>query len=84
MRSWHLAVTRYVFAVLKLARPCYIVQMEKGIETRGKILSAAMHMVRGNGFDSLTIGETAKQVGMSKSGVFAHFESRDELIDQCH
>lgn len=54
--------------------------MDKGIETREKILHAAMHMVRENGFDSLTIGETAKQVGMSKSGVFAHFESRDELL----
>ena len=54
--------------------------MEKGIETREKILSAAMLMVRENGLDSLTIGETAKQVGMSKSGVFAHFESRDALV----
>ncbi|HUX89476.1 MAG TPA: TetR/AcrR family transcriptional regulator [Gallionellaceae bacterium] len=54
--------------------------MEKGVETREKILNAAMHMVRENGLDSLTIGETAKQVGMSKSGVFAHFESRDELL----
>lgn len=54
--------------------------MEKGIETREKILHAAMHMVREYGFDSLTIGETAKQVGMSKSGVFAHFASRDALL----
>lgn len=54
--------------------------MDKGIETRGKILNAAMQMVRESGLDSLTIGETAKQVGMSKSGVFAHFESRDALL----
>lgn len=54
--------------------------MEKGIETREKILHAAMHMVRESGFENLSIGETAKQVGMSKSGVFAHFESRDELL----
>lgn len=50
--------------------------MEKGNETREKILNAAMLMVRENGLDSLTIGETAKQVGMSKSGLFAHFASR--------
>lgn len=43
-------------------------------------MNAAMHMVRESGLDSLTIGETAKQVGMSKSGVFAHFESRDALL----
>ena len=54
--------------------------MDKGVETREKILNAAMHMVRESGLDSLTIGETAKQVGMSKSGVFAHFESRDALL----
>jgi AcrR family transcriptional regulator len=54
--------------------------MEKSSETREKILKAAMLMVRENGLDSLTIGETAKQVGMSKSGVFAHFESRDALL----
>lgn len=54
--------------------------MEKGIETREKILHAAMHMAREFGLDSLTIGETAKQVGMSKSGLFAHFSSRDVLL----
>ncbi|MDH4285223.1 MAG: TetR/AcrR family transcriptional regulator, partial [Gallionellaceae bacterium] len=54
--------------------------MEKGIETREKILNTAMQMVRENGLDSLTIGETAKQVGMSKSGLFAHFASREELL----
>ena len=66
--------------VLNIVRPCYIATMDKGIETRGKILNTAMHMARESGFGSLTIGETAKQVGMSKSGVFAHFESRDELL----
>jgi len=64
----------------KKARSCYIAAMEKGTETREKILNAAMHMVRESGLDSLTIGETAKQVGMSKSGVFAHFDSRDVLL----
>lgn len=75
---------RGVYAVFNLgvqiARSCYIAEMEKGNETREKILNAAMHMIRENGLDSLTIGETAKSVGMSKSGVFAHFESRDELL----
>ena len=54
--------------------------MVKGTETKEKIMLAAMDMVRENGFSCLTIGETAKQVGMSKSGVFAHFESRDKLL----
>lgn len=54
--------------------------MDKGTETREKILNAAMLMARENGLDSLTIGEAAKRVGMSKSGLFAHFESRDVLL----
>ena len=54
--------------------------MVKGAETKEKIMHEAMTMVRENGFSSLTIGETAKRVGMSKSGVFAHFESRDKLL----
>jgi AcrR family transcriptional regulator len=32
-----------------------------------------------HGIEGLTIGELAKQVGMSKSGLFSHFKSRDEL-----
>jgi AcrR family transcriptional regulator len=54
--------------------------MGKSLETCDKILHTALHMARETGLDSLTIGETAKQVGMSKSGVFAHFESRDALL----
>lgn len=54
--------------------------MDKGIETRERILNAAMLMVRENGLDSLTIGEAAKRAGMSKSGLFAHFASRDVLL----
>ena len=54
--------------------------MKKGVETRNRILNAAMDMVREYGLDSLTIGETAKRVGMSKSGLFAHFVSRDALL----
>lgn len=54
--------------------------MEKGIETKQKILDIAVKMVREKGLDSLTIGEIAKKVQMSKSGVFSHFESRDYLL----
>jgi AcrR family transcriptional regulator len=54
--------------------------MDKGTETRDRILNAAMLMVREGGLDSLTIGEAAKRVGMSKSGLFAHFASRDVLL----
>lgn len=54
--------------------------MDKGLETKQKILDTAVRMVREKGLDSLTIGEIAKKVQMSKSGVFSHFESRDSLL----
>ena len=54
--------------------------MSKGLETKEKILNVATQMVREGGLDCLTIGEVAKNAGLSKSGVFAHFASRDDLL----
>lgn len=54
--------------------------MEKGLQTKEKILSVALNMARAFGLDSLTLGEVAKKAAMSKSGVFAHFQSREDLL----
>lgn len=53
--------------------------MKKGSKTRGEILAAAFHLASTHGLSGLTIGELAKQVGMSKSGLFAHFRSKERL-----
>ena len=53
--------------------------MSKGKVTRDNILNVAFKMASENGLESLTIGELAKQCGMSKSGLFAHFNSKDNL-----
>lgn len=53
--------------------------MSKGKVTRENILSKAFELASENGLESLTIGELAKQCGMSKSGLFAHFNSKDNL-----
>ena len=53
--------------------------MSKGKVTRDNILSKAFELASENGLESLTIGELAKQCGMSKSGLFAHFNSKDNL-----
>lgn len=53
--------------------------MSKGRITRENILSKAFELASENGLESLTIGELAKQCGMSKSGLFAHFNSKDNL-----
>src|SRR5258708_36088914 len=53
--------------------------MSKGTDTRSAILDAALAQASEAGFESLTIGSLAERAGLSKSGLFAHFGSREEL-----
>src|ERR1700675_2653472 len=53
--------------------------MSKGEQTRSAILEAALAQASEGGFESLTIGSLAERAGLSKSGLFAHFGSREEL-----
>ena len=53
--------------------------MGKGEETRSMILDAALAQASEAGFESLTIGTLASRTGLSKSGLFAHFGSREDL-----
>jgi len=52
---------------------------KKGLVTRSLILKAALDIASKAGLEGLTIGNIADTVQMSKSGVFAHFGSREEL-----
>jgi AcrR family transcriptional regulator len=52
----------------------------KGERTRAAILDAGFHIVSKAGLEGLTIGTLAEATGMSKSGLFAHFGSREELL----
>jgi AcrR family transcriptional regulator len=52
----------------------------KGERTRAAILDAALRIVSKAGLDGLTIGTLADATEMSKSGLFAHFGSREELL----
>ena len=54
----------------------------KGASTRGMLLERACGMAAKVGLEGLTIGELASAAGMSKSGVFAHFGSREDLVRQ--
>ena len=51
----------------------------KRAATRDTILDHAFAMARSDGLEGLSIGTLASAVGMSKSGVFAHFGSREGL-----
>ena len=43
------------------------------------LLDAALHHASAEGFEALTIGVLADKIGMSKSGLFAHFGSKEDL-----
>lgn len=53
--------------------------MGKGEETRNVILGTAMELASTEGLDGLSIGGLAREVGLSKSGLFAHFNSKENL-----
>ncbi len=54
-------------------------RLRKGDATRAAIVDAALTVARREGLEGLTIGALAEAMSMSKSGVFAHFGSREEL-----
>lgn len=53
--------------------------LAKGQQTRAMIIDRALHMASQVGLEGLSIGSLAEATGRSKSGVFAHFGSRDDL-----
>jgi len=53
--------------------------MRKGEQTHAAILDVALDLAGCNGLEGLTIGQVAERMQMSKSGVFAHFGSREDL-----
>jgi AcrR family transcriptional regulator len=53
--------------------------MAKGDETRSSVVGSAIALASTVGLEGLTIGKLAEHVGMSKSGLFAHFASKENL-----
>lgn len=78
-----------------MARSCYLVNVANessdepssdevrrrsdGEATHAAILDEAMRLASIEGLGSLTIGRLARETGTSKSGVFAHFRSKQRL-----
>lgn len=50
-----------------------------GSQTRSLILQKAIELASLRGLEQLSLGKLANEVGMSKSGLFAHFESKEAL-----
>ena len=53
--------------------------LQKGRQTKAAIVDAALGLATQIGIEGLSIGALAEVMQMSKSGVFAHFGSREEL-----
>jgi AcrR family transcriptional regulator len=50
-----------------------------GNGTKERILTAGVDLLSRNGFAGVTLGVLSQNTGMSKSGLFAHFKSKDEV-----
>jgi AcrR family transcriptional regulator len=53
--------------------------MSKGQATKASILDEALQVASTVGFEALSIGQLAERAEMSKSGLFAHFRSKEQL-----
>lgn len=56
-----------------------IVKRSRGLATREEIVRVAVDVASAEGLEGLTIGRLARRLEMSKSGLFAHFGSKEEL-----
>jgi AcrR family transcriptional regulator len=63
----------------RIERSCYSAAVSKGQLTKTAILDEAVQVASRLGFGGLSIGQLAEQTAMSKSGLFAHFRSKEQL-----
>jgi len=59
--------------------PAVLYLRAKATRTRAEILSVAVDLASAEGLESLSIGRLATQLRMSKTGIFAHFGSKEKL-----
>ncbi len=66
-------------ATSALSTPAAKARQAQGDRSRQAILEVAVHLASAEGLEGLTIGRLATETRMSKSGLFAHFGSKEEL-----
>src|SRR4051812_36088754 len=54
-------------------------RIARGERTRTAVLDAAVALATEAGLDGLSLGQLAEALGVSKSGLFAHWRSKEEL-----
>jgi len=68
-----------IFLLDKHERSYYFIDMAKGEDTKLTVLEAGLDMASQLGLECVTIGNLAKTTNLSKSGLFAHFQSKENL-----
>src|SRR5216683_791722 len=63
----------------KPAKPTVLYRRDNAAKTRCDILSVAADIASAEGLEGLSIGRLANELGMSKTGIFAHFGSKRQL-----
>ena len=51
----------------------------RGSDTRSQIIKTAIRLASREGLEAISLGQIATKVGMSKSGLFGHFKSKENL-----
>ena len=54
--------------------------MTRGLETRQRIVDAALELFRQNGYDGTTMRAVAQQAGVSLGNAYYYFASKDDLV----
>jgi AcrR family transcriptional regulator len=60
-------------------RPAVLYHTEQASNTRQEILRIAMDIASAEGLEGISIGRLATEMQMSKTGIFAHFGSKEQL-----
>ena len=60
-------------------KPAVLYHTDQATETRGEILEVAVDIASAEGLEGLSIGRLAAELQMSKTGIFAHFGSKEQL-----
>ena len=71
------------YAVIKLGSPMKSDEVVDWIENtpKGRILRAAAHLFKKQGYEKTTVRDIAKAVGIHSGSIFHHFKSKDEILE---
>ena len=58
----------------------YATLLAKGEDRRQRILAVSQHLLTRNGWRSTTLGQIAREAGVTPAGLLHHFESKDQLL----